>query len=313
MNRLTNTPDIESRYEKRWQETRDSEIPPDISERMFRQIKRLIAESGRKKTKKPLFSQPWLQYAASVAILISIGLSVYLYRQNQSSGETLQAAAKEYVISVDKGQKTSMTLPDGTKIWLNSYSKITYFSDYGVNNRTLSLTGEAYFEVAKDPAKRFIVKAGEMEVVALGTAFNVKAYTEDARIVTTLLNGSVQTTVAGKTARLSPNQSASFNRENKQLSIDDSDDAANALMWRQDELVLKNQTLGEIAVILNRIYNVEIVFESEITKNHRFSGTVKNNSLKNVFETIRLTAPVSYEIKAGNVIILREKNEYRLK
>jgi ferric-dicitrate binding protein FerR (iron transport regulator) len=274
---------------------------------MFLQIKRLIAESERKKTTKRLFPQPFLRYAASVAILISVGLSVYLYRQNQSPEETLQAAAKEYVINVDKGQKSSMTLPDGTKIWLNSYSKITYFSDYGVNNRTLSLTGEAYFEVAKDPTKRFIVKAGEMEVVALGTAFNVKAYTEDAQIVTTLLNGSVQTTVAGKTARLVPNQSASFNRENKQLSIDDSDDAANALMWRQDELVLKNQTLGEIAVMLNRIYNVEIVFESEITKKHCFSGTVKNNSLKNVFEIIKLTAPISYEIKAGNVIILREK------
>ncbi|MDR0835130.1 MAG: FecR domain-containing protein [Tannerella sp.] len=300
--------EIAALYQKRWQETRDSQIPPDISMRMFRQIKRMIAESERKKTKKPLLLRPWQKYAASIALAITIGLSAYLYRQDRSSSEeTLQAEVKEYVINADKGQKSSMTLPDGTKIWLNSYTRITYSSDYGISNRTLSLTGEAYFEVAKDPTKRFIVKAGEMEVEALGTAFNVKAYNEDAGIVTTLLSGSVQTTVAGKTARLAPNQSASFNRENKQLSIDDSEDAADALMWRKDELVLKNQTLEEIAVILNRLYNVEIILESEAIKKHSFSGIVKNNSLKNVIETIGLTAPVSFEITADDKIILREK------
>ncbi|GHT59772.1 anti-sigma factor [Bacteroidia bacterium] len=299
--------EIASLYQARWMETRDSQIPADISERMFRQIKRLIAESERKKAKKPVFIRPWLKYAASVAILIAIGLSVYLYRNGHSSGETLQAVVREYVVSANKGQKSSMILPDGTKIWLNSYTKITYFSDYGVKDRTLSLTGEAYFEVAKDAEKRFVVKAGEMEVEALGTAFNIQAYNEDSQIVTTLLSGSVQTIVAGKTARLAPDQSASFNRGNKQLSINDLDDAANVLMWRNDELVLKNQTLEEIAVILNRLYNVEIVFESDATKKHSFSGIVKNNSLRNVIETISLTAPVSYEIKEGDIIILREK------
>jgi ferric-dicitrate binding protein FerR (iron transport regulator) len=305
--------DIVALYQKRWQETCDSQIPADISERMFMQIKRLIAEFERKKTKKPLFMRPWLQYAASIALAITIGLSVYLFRQNRSSEETLQAEVKEYVVNADKGQKSSIILPDGTKIWLNSYTKITYSSDYGISDRTLSLTGEAYFEVVKDPTKRFIVKAGEMEVEALGTAFNVKAYNEDARIVATLLSGSVQTTVAGKTARLAPDQSASFNRENKQLSIDDSENAADALIWRKDELILKNQTLEEIAVILNRLYNVEIIFESEATKKHSFSGIVKNNSLKNVIETIGLTAPVSFEITTDDKIILREKTNTNLK
>jgi ferric-dicitrate binding protein FerR (iron transport regulator) len=78
-------------------------------------------------------------------------------------------------------------------------------------------------------------------------------------------------------------------------------------MWLKDELILKNQTLEEIAVILNRLYNVEIVFESEAIKKHSFSGIVKNNSLKDVIETIGLTAPVSFEITADDKIILREK------
>lgn len=82
-------------------------------------------------------------------------------------------------MEAEKGQRASVMLPDGTKVWLNSHTQISYNSNYGMKDRVVALAGEAYFEVAKDKDHRFIVKTGDMEVEALGTSFNVKAYKED--------------------------------------------------------------------------------------------------------------------------------------
>lgn len=114
----------------------------------------------------------------------------------------------DYVVLADNGQRASVVLPDGTKVWLNSHTKLNYKSDYGVKERSVSLSGEAYFEVSKDTLRRFLVNAGDMEVEALGTAFNVKAYEEDDEVVTTLFEGSVRTAVGKEFVILSPDESA---------------------------------------------------------------------------------------------------------
>lgn len=145
-----------------------------------------------------------------------------------------------------------------------------------------------------------------MEVEALGTSFNIKAYKEDTEIITTLFSGSVQTSVQENTIRLRPEEYASFNRENGRFSASHSDNVDYALIWRNNELAFERQTMEEIAVLLNRMYNVEIVFRSEKIKNYRFSGVIKNNSLDNVIELISLTAPIIYQ-SSGDTIILNEK------
>lgn len=206
---------------------------------------------------------------------------------------------------VDKGQRASVILPDGTKVWLNSHTELTYNGDYGKGNRQVVLSGEGYFEVAKDTTLRFIVKAGEMEVEALGTTFNVKAYQEDGELTTTLFEGKVRTSVGKDEVILKPDESLSFDKSSRRMIVSD-DLAAYARMWKDNELVFKGATMEEVAVMLDRLYNVKVRFTSEKVKHYRFSGVIKNNSLDNVIELISLTAPIMYK-KVGGEIIIEER------
>lgn len=286
-------------YRERWENVADGEMPPDVGERIFRAIRRRMNDVGRRRIAAGL-----ARYAAAVLAGAAVSTAVHL-----SSGRAAPDAelAKDcFTVFSDKGQRSNATLPDGTKVWLNSHSKITYPRDYGVCERVLSLTGEAYFEVAKDSAKRFLVNAGEMTVEALGTAFNVKAYDEDREIVTTLFSGSAQATVSDRTLTLKPEQYATFDRERRVLTSRTAENVSYAAMWRDNELSFDRQTMDEIAVMFNRLYNVTIHFESERIRHYRFSGVIKNNSLDNVIEIISLTAPVSYRC-VGDTVYLSEK------
>jgi ferric-dicitrate binding protein FerR (iron transport regulator) len=287
-------------YQKRWEEKSDSQMPLDIQERMFHQIKTRVDESGRKRKIHNHTFAYWLQYAAAIILLFAIGLGTHTFIKRP------QSINKELLVTAEKGQRANVTLPDGTKVWINSHSQISYPTDYGENERRLSLNGEAYFEVAKDENKRFIVNAGEMEVEALGTSFNIKAYSEDETIITTLFSGKIKTTVANASTELLPNQFASYNRQSRKLTYMDAENVNYASMWRNNELAFNSQLLSEIATTLHRLYNVNIEFKSEKLRHYRFSGVIKNNSLENVIEIISLTAPIQYETN-GDTIVLIER------
>ena len=145
-----------------------------------------------------------------------------------------------------------------------------------------------------------------MEVEALGTAFNVKAYEEDDEVVTTLFEGSVRTVVGKEFVILYPDESAVFNKSSHILSVNHPTNASYARLWRTNELAFSGESLEEIAVLLNRMYNVEVRFLSNKIKGYSFSGVIRNNSLDNVFEIISLTAPITY-VSVGDTIYLNEK------
>ena len=252
--------------------------------------------------KKPHTLWKWLSHAAVAFVCISLGIGSHWYYMRQVP----LSDPLDYVVSADNGQRASVVLPDGTKVWLNSHTKLNYKSDYGVKERSVSLSGEAYFEVSKDTLRRFLVNAGDMEVEALGTAFNVKAYEEDDEVVTTLFEGSVRTVVGKEFVILSPDESAVFNKSSHILSVNHPTNASYARLWRTNELAFSGESLEEIAVLLNRMYNVEVRFLSNKIKGYSFSGVIRNNSLDNVFEIISLTAPITY-VSVGDTIYLNEK------
>ncbi|MDR1357292.1 MAG: DUF4974 domain-containing protein [Tannerellaceae bacterium] len=294
---------------EKWAEASGGSIPPEVQLRIFREIKMRASDaSSRRKGGGGRRPAVWVRYAAALILLAGVGIASHLYTRRVYATDTAAPAATggEIVVAAEKGQRANVTLPDGTKVWLNSHSRITCPDGYGKSVRLLRLTGEAYFEVARDTSARFVVEAGGMSVEALGTSFNVKAYEEDADVVATLFTGSVAASALDTTIRLMPAEEVRLRRDNRQVSVSRPENLSYAKMWMSDELAFDKLTMKEIAVMLNRMYNVEIVFRTPAIEAYRFSGIIKNNSLDNVIELISLTAPISYRSR-GDTIILDAK------
>ena len=216
-------------------------------------------------------------------------------------------AGPPLIVAVERGQKANITLPDGSKAWLNSQSKLTYSADYNVENRKLQLDGEAYFEVAHNPEKPFIVESNDIEIVALGTAFGVKAYNEDNIISSILMHGKVRVTTPDGASILLPNERIIYDKTARKKSQSKVANATDFTGWIHNELRFENESLEEIAKNIQRIYNIEIIFASEKLKNQHYTGTVNNNSLENVLNIITLTSPVSFEIDGQKVTFYENK------
>lgn len=291
-------------YRMKWEACKSKSLDAETQCRMFVRIKEQIEGKTRMEQTRqvnfPMLRRWWKQAVAAVLIGCIGGLSVYGWMAISKQEE------QHFVVSADCGQRSHVLLPDGTEVWLNSHTQLSYTTDYGKKERRVDLEGEAYFEVAKDKEHRFVVRAGGMDVEALGTTFNVKAYKEDKTLTTTLLEGKVRTTIGQKEAILYPDQQVEYNKEKGTLQVSRPENAAYASMWRHGELAFSGETLEEIASLFQRLYNVEVRFDSDKIKQYRFSGVIKNNSLENVIELISLTAPIEYVVKK-DTIVLSEK------
>ena len=247
----------------------------------------------------------WMRIAAMFVLPFISALGVYLFMSDKNVTEPL-------LVSVERGQKASITLPDGSKVWLNSLSELTYNSDFNTEKRELLLDGEAYFEVASNPDKPFVVRSNEITVEALGTAFGVKAYTDDVSVSSILMHGKVRVTTPNGTIILKPNERVQYDRELATTRQSSVTNAVDFTGWIHNELRFENESLFEIARNIQRIYNVEIIFSTERLKKLRYTGTVDNNSLESVLNFISLTSPVSFKIDGQKVILLERKNMMRL-
>lgn len=290
-----------SSYDERLEKASD-ELDNDIQLRMFDNIQLKIKEADQARQIRKLSFRYRIAQVAAACILVCFGLSFYfLHGRPEISSEDL-------IVKVDRGQKASMELPDGTLVWLNSDTKMKYNNAYNHKDRIIRLDGEAYFEVAKDRNKPFIVQVNDLEIEALGTAFNVKAYAADDHITTTLIEGSVAVTSDTDRILLIPNENIAYNRhthESVKTTLYNTDLIS---AWRSGRITFTGETLGEAAVMLERLYNLRIIFETEDVKEYTFFGTIKNNSLSNVFEIMSLTVPITYEIADSSVIISKNNN-----
>lgn len=241
----------------------------------------------------------WAGRVASVVLLVLLtGISVYYYATGRHD-------MQDMIVLVEKGQKANVVLPDGSKVWVNSDSKLSYGSRFNQNERVLSLEGEAYFEVTPDKDRPFIVETNEMAVRALGTSFNVKSYDDEGSASTVLRTGRVEVTTDSDCLILNPNEKIVFNKQTGHVQKSSIDNAADYINWKYNELTFNGETFENIAHTLERYYNTRIIFESESLKKYRFSGTPGNTSLESILQILSLTSPLSYEVK-DSMIILRE-------
>lgn len=288
-------------FETAWKESPD-EMPRDVQERMYRRLSRELDE---KKTKTILlrsrFSwKVWPQIAVACIIIV---LGLVNYRMNDKQK---QLSTQNFTVLAEKGQRAFITLPDSTKVWLNSDTKISYPADYGLKERNVTLVGEAYFEVAKNPDKRFIVEAKGMQVEALGTSFNVNAYQNDNKIIASLFSGSVRVSYDRHVAILKPHESVKVDLLNRSFSRYKDESMQNIALWRKNEITFDGESLEEITNIMSRLYNTTICIEDESLKKVCYIGTIRNNNLENFIDIINLTTPVVYENK-GDTVFLRKR------
>jgi len=238
---------------------------------------------------------------------------------------------QQQVVVTPNGKRVRTILPDGSTVWLNAASTIKFAGNLNeADKRDVYLTGEAYFDVKHDAARPFIVHAGKMNVVVLGTAFNVKAYTADKFIETTLIRGKVEILNENNPASnivLYPNQKVTINTSVNTVKkavilhkaivrdsvITSPDKIAQAAVlpdatidetaWLSNRLSFKQRNFDDIAVQLERWYNVKIIFDDDKYNAKQFTGTFTNQSITEVMQAFRETYPFHYSITNNQIHI----------
>ncbi|MGM9788400.1 MAG: FecR family protein [Candidatus Cryptobacteroides sp.] len=208
----------------------------------------------------------------------------------------------EYEVLADRGQKSTVILPDGSRVWLNSASRITYTSEFNRKNRNISLEGEAYFEVAKNKKIPFVVSASGMSVTAVGTEFNVRNYPDEPTVSATLVEGRVLACSKEYSTYLDFGQEAVMERSSGEMHSTLAADLGHLVPWRSSEILLSDESLEQLSQTLSRMYNLDVVFESEDIKNYTYTGLIRNNSLQNVLELVSNTSPVDYVLIGDKIV-----------
>jgi len=186
---------------------------------------------------------------------------------------------------------------------LDVATHLSYDAEYNKSDRKIYLDGEAYFEVAKNKDKRFIVCCNDLEIEALGTTFDVKGYGDDLSVTTLLAEGSVRVSNKTNTTLLKPGEKVEYHKNKQTFTKSPISDLREIDFWRNNMLIFNSASLAEIATTLERMYGVKVVFDSEKLKNVPFSGTIRNSSLHNVFYIISLTYPLTYKLEGDTVKI----------
>src|SRR5690554_883607 len=183
-------------------------------------------------------------------------------------------------LTVPSGGKYSLVLPDGSRVWLNAESSITFPTAFSGRKRSVKISGEVYFDVAKDPARPFIVQVGNnRQIRVLGTQFNVNAYSDEEEITTTLLEGSVEILPggnAGLAVRLKPGEQAAFS-ETGQISVRHGVNTDEIVAWKNGMFHFEKADIQSVMRQISRWYNVEVVYEGPLP-NRSFSGKIDRQS-----------------------------------
>lgn len=303
----------------------------------FKEKLDLNVEQESKETGRRINKPNYLRLAASWLLFCALGSGltwIISNRLKNSVGNTIE-------ISVPLGSRNSIKLPDGTRVWLNAGTTLAYNENYGRKTRTLDLTGEAYFDVAKDKSHPFIVKTAGLVVKALGTKFNIKAYPDEKTISATLEEGKIDVSLLNRNGQtqkvvLNPNQKIIYFKKIRESEIytESIEDKANLksvpdkdismklkdasiltnvqtelfTSWKDARWIIKGEPLGTLAPMLERRYNLRIVFNEEELKKYKFSGTIENETVDQLLKAMRLTAPLDYSINKDTIILTLNKN-----
>lgn len=213
---------------------------------------------------------PYLQFIATAAALIAVLFAIYLQSADrQHINQSIELTA----LTVPAQQTRQITLPDGSKVWVNAGSELKFPDNFSGKTREVYLSGEAYFDITHNPGRPFLIHTGKITTTVLGTAFNIKEDKDQHLITVTVTRGKVG--VAAGTRQLgiiTPDHELSFNLVNEQV-IRREVDAVRSIAWQRRELQFEDVTFEQAVLQLEKRFNVKITFKNDQLKNCRFSGT----------------------------------------
>lgn len=226
---------------------------------------------------------------------------------NNSSADAVSETPVYSEIYIPYGQKFNIHLTDGTKVWLNSGSRLKFAQNLNrtMGNRLVFLEGEAYFDVAKNASRPFIVKTGNLDVQVLGTKFNVSSYKNDKQIATTLVEGSVKVLNNENPSEqllLAPSQQATFKKQVGQLSKKQVDTTLYTA-WMDNRIIVNGLSFPEILERLERFYNVDIENATQSLNHNIYKGEFENTDLESVLGIMAISTPFNFKIEANEIII----------
>ena len=255
---------------------------------------RFTLSQGKSKNAKPHFYiYPILKYVAAVIIIGLLGLNLYKMVQPATVGEN--------TVEVPKGQRASLMLSDGTKIWLNSQSKLIYPTQFSDKERNVRLEGEAFFDVAHKEHLPFVVHSPLLAIKVLGTKFNVASYENDEQVTTTLAEGRVEVGDEKGSVRLKPEEQALFCKGDRSLRVVD---VGMYLAWKDGKFIFEEQSLEQIMKQLQRWYEMSVFYTNEEVKQYTFSGDLKKyDDFDKIIRMLEEVSGIKISIKENCVVI----------
>ena len=294
---------MDKKFEEKQEHKADNDVQPvlDLVDRLVMQKgidveknwHQLHARMHHRKQKNQLLT--WIRNIAAILLLPLLGLSAYLYYQTntlKSKSVGLLETTTAY------GVRTKITLSDGSEVWLNSGSTLSYPERFTEDKRQVTLSGEAFFKVKSDKDHRFDVQTSDgITVSAYGTEFNVQAYAEEPDIKATLAEGHIQIGQINQPAsqELIPGEQAVYSRHTQQMQVR----KANLLVetaWKDGKLVFRRTPMEEIAKQLSRHFNVNIQLQGKEIFDYTYSATFTTETLAEILSLLEKTAPIRCEI-----------------
>lgn len=233
--------------------------------------------------------------AAAILLLPVLIAALSLYH---SLKERDNQPIRQVELTTAYGLISKVTLPDGSEVWLNSGSHLSYPQRFTGNTRTVRLTGEAYFKVTSDPNNRFdVVAPGGLLVSAYGTEFNVNAYTDDKWIEATLAKGNIEVsqTEQPSARTILPGQQVLFDKESNQMTVSDVNLSVKTA-WKEGKMIFRRAKMDEVTQRLSRHFNVEIQLEGKELYDYEYSATFTTETLNEILLLLEKTAPIKCQI-----------------
>ena len=231
------------------------------------------------------------EHVAAALFIPLVLLTVYFVADRP---ETDEAIAWQTVTTPFR-TNTRLELPDGSQVWLNGGSTLRYPLAFTKGERTVSLTGEAYFEVESDKKNPFTVNTGNVTVTATGTAFNVDAFRNDDMVSVTMVRGTVDVDMKGTTVRMNPGERICYSKRASTYTVDQAD-PEKWCAWRNGRIIFENDRLEYVFHRLGQLYNVEFTVCSPEINRYVYHAVFTDETLPEILDMLRISAPIRYEI-----------------